>query len=58
MKKEELLNRLSNVITSYSDDHTESQDKEEEKEWTKNVRACEEVEKYFRKTYPGLKTTN
>jgi len=53
MKKKELLSRLSDVITAYSKDHTDSVDKDEEKEFTKNVRACEEVERYFRISYPG-----
>ena len=58
MDKEELLNRLSDVITFYSDSHTNPQDKEEREEWNKNVRACEEIEKYIEITYTKIKGLN
>jgi hypothetical protein len=52
MKKEEILNRLSDIISFYSDEHTNPQNKTETKEWNKTVEAGEIVEKYFEETYP------
>ena len=51
MTKEEILNRLSDVIYYYQDAHKGGESEEEEKEIAKNIEASEAVESYFKKHY-------
>ena len=54
MNKEEILNRLSDVIYHYQDAHKGGESGNEEKEIAKNIEACEIVESYFKKHKESL----
>lgn len=53
MKKAELLDRLSDVITFYSNENRgeAGETKEELKEIQKDIDACELIESFIRKNY-------
>ena len=52
MDKQELLNRLSDVITFYSNEHQDPPREKDRDEWNKNIEASEIIEKYVEETYP------